>query len=261
MSRIDRLERRLGWLSFPGLLRYYALMQVLVFVLQFLRPDIGLLLDFDRAKIGAGEVWRVVTCFFAVSGEGRPSLMSILFLACAVNFAFMVSDGLEGAWGSFKTSLFCYVGMIFILMANFVYPFPIPFSGFALYASAFFAFALMYPKLEIMLMFILPVRIGVLGVIGAVGLLLLVISTPALLPFILMAFANFIIWAGIPALRGSALVIESAKRRRRFNAAKEPEEQSFHACAECGRTDASDPHLEFRVGSNGREYCDEHLPE
>lgn len=261
MISFGRLESRFGWLSFPGFLRYYALMHVLVFVLQFIRPDIGALLDFDRAKVLSGEVWRLATCFFAFSEFGRPSPVSILLLLCAVNFAFMVNDGLEGAWGAFKTSVFCYVGMALILVANFAYPFAIPYSGFALYASAFLAFALMYPKVEILLMFILPVQVGLLGIIEGVLLLLLVISHPVLLPFVLMAFANFIFWAGIPALKGTARVMESAQRRRKFNAAKEPEQEAFYTCATCGRTDASDPHLDFRVGSDGREYCDEHLPE
>jgi hypothetical protein len=234
-------------------------MHVLVFVLQFIRPDIGALLQFDRARILSGEVWRVATCFFAVSEFGRPSLISILFLVCAVNFAFMISDGLEGAWGAFKTTVFYYLGIVLILVANFAYPFPIPFSGFALYASAFLAFALMYPKVEILLMFILPVQVGLLGVIEGVLILLLVISEPALLPFVLLGFANFIFWAGIPALRGTAKVMESAKRRKRFNASKESKEEAFHVCAVCDRTDATDPQMEFRVGADGREYCDEHL--
>jgi hypothetical protein len=261
MISFGQLERRFGWLSFPGFLRYYALMHVLVFVLQFIRPDIGLLLDFDKAKIASGEVWRVVTFFFAGSSVGRPSMVSILFLACAVNFMFMVNDGLEGAWGSFKTSIFCYTGMISILAANVFYPIAIPFSGFALYASAFLAFALMYPRMEILLMFILPVQVGLLGVIEGGLILLMVISKPALLPFVLVAFANFIFWAGIPALRGTARVVESAQRRRKFNAARMPEQEAFYTCAKCGRTDVTDPQLEFRVAADGREYCADHLPE
>jgi hypothetical protein len=54
MTIFDRMERRFGWLSFPGFLRYYALFHVLVFVLQYIRPDIGEVLEFDRAKILSG---------------------------------------------------------------------------------------------------------------------------------------------------------------------------------------------------------------
>jgi hypothetical protein len=56
------------------------------------------------------------------------------------------------------------------------------------------------------------------------------------------------------------MVIESAQRRKRFNSRKDPEDSAFHTCAACDRTDVTDPQLEFRVGGDGREYCEEHLP-
>lgn len=260
MTFFDRLERRCGWLAFPGFLRYYALMHVLVFVLQWMRPDLGDSLEFDRAKILSGEVWRVVTVFFAQSEFGRPGAFALLFLFFAIQFVFMVSDGLEGAWGSFKTSLFYYAGMLGILIANFVYPVPIPASGMLLYASAFLAFATLFPRVEILLFMILPVQVRFLGMLLALGLVLNVIRAPLLLPFYALALANYAIWAAIPTLRGTARLVDSAKRRKHFNAKKMPASEAFHTCASCDRTDVSDPHLEFRIGKDGEEYCVDHLP-
>ncbi len=259
MTFFDKLERRIGWISFPGFLRFYALFHVLVFVLRFIRPDISMLLEFDRAKILSGEVWRLATFFFAGSGVGTPSLVSIIFLACAVNFIFMVSDGLEGAWGIFKASLFYYTGIGLVLLANFIYPFNVSVSGFALYASAFFAFATLFPKVEILFMMIIPVQVRFLAIIQLLALLLIVMDDPRLLPFVGLAFANYLIWTGIPAVRGTARVMESVQRKKRFNAAKGPAGEAFHTCAACDRTDVSDPGIEFRVGGDGREYCADHL--
>jgi hypothetical protein len=259
MISLDRWERRLGWLSFPGLLRYFAIIHVMVFVIQMFRPDMFLVLDFDRAKILSGEVWRIFTGFFAVSQFGGPSPAAIILLICAVNFAFMVNDGLEAEWGSFKTSVFCYAGMLAILLANLVLPQSIPFSGLWLYTSAFLAFATLFPKVEILLFLIIPVRVAILGIVTGVSILIFAISSPVAIPFVILALGNYIVWAGIPALRGTARVIGSAQRRQRFNAAKAPENEAFHTCATCGRTDASHPELEFRVGGDGQEYCDEHL--
>ncbi len=259
MMTFARLERRFGWLAFPGFLRYYALLHVLVFILQMFRPEIGQILDFDRKLILAGEVWRIATGFFAFSEFGGPNPINIVLLFFAVNFAFMVSDGIEGEWGAFKASLFYYAGILLILVANFVCPKVMPGSGFVLYASAFFAFATLFPKVTILLMFILPVPVGLLGIIQGVVIVLMVIFSPMLLPFMLLGFANFVFWAGIPALRGTARVIESAQRRGRFNAAKLPVNEAFHTCSVCERSDVSDPALEFRVGRDGQEYCDEHL--
>ncbi len=46
MQWLDRIERRLGWLSFPGLFRFYVLMGVMAFVLSWLRPDLAVILEF-----------------------------------------------------------------------------------------------------------------------------------------------------------------------------------------------------------------------
>jgi membrane associated rhomboid family serine protease len=264
MSYFDRLERRWRWLAFPGFLRFYALFHVLVFVLQLLRPDIQQLLEFDKAKIFSGEVWRVGTMFFANSefGDAR-SPTGLIFLFFAVNFVFMIGDGLEGAWGSFKSSLFYYMGIITVLVANFAYPeyIPIPASGTVLYASAFLAFCTLFPKVEIRLFFVLPIPVRFLGMLVALGYIATALSDLRLLPFFLVAFANYFIWAGIPALRGTARLMEAGQRRRRFNASKISASEAFHTCVVCKKNDITDPHAEFRIGENGEEYCAEHLPE
>ena len=261
MTVFDRLERRWGWLAFPGFLRYYALFHVLVFILQLVRPDIGQVLEFDRDKVLSGEVWRIATMFFANSEFGNPrSFMAIIFLFFAVNFVFMVGDSLEGAWGAFKTSLFCYTGIALVLIANFAYSVAVQLSGTILYASAFLAYTTLFPKSEILLFFVLPVQVRFLGMVVAAGILLTVISAPILLPFYLVALTNYFVWAGIPALRGTAAVIESGKRKKRFSATSKPANEAFHTCTVCKRTDVTDPQLEFRTGGDGDEYCAEHLP-
>lgn len=230
-------------------------------MIQFVRPDIGQVFEFDRAKILSGEVWRVVTFFFATSQFGPPTIMSIVFLIFAINFAFMIGDGLENAWGSFRSSVFYYMGILLTIIANFCYPEKIPLSGFMLYGSAFFAFATLFPKAEILLFLIIPIQIRYLGMVQAVLLLLMVISAPYLVPFFVLAFLNYILFAGIPALRGRALVLESVQRKKQFNSSKIPQNEAFHHCASCDRTDVTDPGLEFRVGKDGREYCIDHLRE
>jgi hypothetical protein len=262
MMSFSSWERRVGWLAFPGLLRHLALLHVLVFVIQIFRPDIGEVFDFDRTKILSGEAWRLITGFFAFSNFGGPTPLNILLLVCAVRFAFMVNDGLEMEWGAFKTSLFCYAGMLGILAAQFILRDPPSMTGFALQASAFLAFATIYPKVEILLMLIIPVRVAILAVVQGVLMLVMCVSEPMWVPFFLLGFANYFLWAGIPALRGGARLAASAQRRKRFqNAAKLPAGEAFHTCVGCERTDASHPSLEFRVGGDGREYCVDHLPE
>lgn len=259
MQFMDKWERKLGWMSFPGLLRYYALFHVMVFLLQFFNPYIGTILEFDRAKIMSGEVWRVVTFLFADSGFKGLGAFSMLFLFFMVMIAFMMSDALEGAWGAFRTSLFHYTAFAGLLIANFIYAEPMAGSGFFIYSSAFFAFATLFPKHEFLMFLIIPVQVrwiamllGGLLVIGSLG-------QPWYLGYLLLAFGNYLLWAGIPALRGQARVIESAGRKRKFEKAKAGDDESFHRCEKCGRTEVSDPELEFRMSEDGKEYCEDHL--
>lgn len=261
MSFLDRCERRCGWLSFPGFLRYYAIMHAVVYLLQAFRPDIGVLLEFDRALILSGEVWRLVTFLFSSSGLGGIGGLGLLFLFFMVMIAFMMNDAIEGAWGVFKTSMFHYCGVLGLIIANFLFPHAMSGSGFLIYGASFFAFATLFPRMEFLMFFILPVQVRFLAMFQAAMMAISVFSNWLLLPFFLLSCANYLIWAGIPALRGTARVIESKQRRKRFNAAKEPDEQSFHSCERCDRTEVTDPQLEFRVGPDGREYCAEHLPE
>lgn len=50
------------------------------------------------------------------------------------------------------------------------------------------------------------------------------------------------------------------KRRREFRQAIASSSDTLHSCAVCGKTEADDPNLEFRVCSDGEEYCEQHLP-
>jgi hypothetical protein len=260
MTLFDRLERRFSWLAFPGFLRFYALFHILVFVLQLIQPEILEILKFDRGKIFSGEVWRVGTMFISHSQFGKPTLMNIALLIFAINFLFMVSDGLEEAWGAFKASLFYYTGMLLILAANFLHPGICPVDGVVLFTSAFVAFATLFPKTEILLFFVIPVQIRYLGMIAGGFVILNLIASPFNAPFYLMGYANYVMWAGIPALRGTAKVLEAGKRRRRFNAHEIDPNEAFHTCITCRRNDIEDPEMEFRIGEDGQEYCTEHLP-
>ncbi|MBX3742778.1 MAG: hypothetical protein KF712_17475 [Akkermansiaceae bacterium] len=261
MRFLDQMERKMGWLAFPGLFRFYALFHALVFGLQLFRKDIGMLLEFDREKILAGEVWRVLTFLFSSSGMSGIGPIGLLFFFFMVRIAFMLSDALEGAWGVFRTSMFMYAGWLFLLLGNFISPVAFSGSGFLLYGTAFLAFATLFPKVEFLMFFILPVQVRFLAMIQVGFLVLTLLADYRLFPLFLLGHLNYLLWTGIPALRGQARVMQSVQRRRSFNEKKLPKEEAFHACTTCGRTEISDPKLEFRVGTDGHEYCGDHLPD
>jgi len=259
MHFLDKVEKRFGWLAFPGLLRFYAMFHVMVFLLQIVNPNIGQILEFDRGKILSGELWRLVTFLFASSGSGGLGAFGALFLFFMVMIAFMMSDALEGAWGVFRNSLFYYTGFAGLLIANLLYETPMERSGFFIYIAAFFAFATLFPKVEFLLMFFFPVQVRWIAIFIAVPIILPVVMQPLYIGFFLLSFANYLFWAGIPALRGRAKIAKSAGRRKNFEKAKAPEEAAFHRCKKCDRTEITDPDLDFRMAQDGEEYCEEHL--
>ena len=259
MQFLNQCERKFGWLSFPGFLRYYAIFHVLVYLLQFVNPQIGIFLEFDRSKILAGEVWRLVTFLFASSGLGGQDAFGMLFLFFMVMIAFMISDALEGAWGLFRTSMFYYTGYLGLIIANFLYDTPMVGSGMLIYSAAFFAFATLFPKVEFLLMFIIPVQIRWLALLGTIYYAIEIYRSPLLIGFYLLGFVNYLLWAAIPALRGQGLLVKAARRRKSFEKNTATDENTFHRCVVCSNTELSHPDLEFRMATDGKEYCTDHL--
>jgi len=51
MTWLDKLERRIGFLAVPGLLRYVGFLTALVFVLEKVNPGYLRLLDLDDCSI------------------------------------------------------------------------------------------------------------------------------------------------------------------------------------------------------------------
>lgn len=252
---LDRLEKRFGWLAFPALLKGYAFLHVVVFVLQLLNKEVSSILDFDREKIMAGEVWRAFTFLFAYSGFGNSGAFAALFFVFMVMIVMMMSDALEAVWGVFRTSMFCYAGMILLSGANFLFGPQVPASGVLFYGSVFFAFATLYPRMEFRLMFFLPVQVRWIAIVQAALMLFSAISSPVLAAYFLLANLNYLLWAGIPAMRR-----QLPRGTMAMPVVKRNEERAFHHCSVCGKTEIADPEAQFRVGADGAEYCEEHQP-
>src|SRR5262245_14240769 len=164
MTLLDKLERRFGFLAIPGLIRIVIGFTALVYVLVYLNRGFESFLTLDSALILRGQVWRLVTYSFI------PQTFSPLWLLLALWFLWFIGEGLERAWGSFRLTLYFFVGMIGTTIAAFF--FGSNFSNGMLITSLFFAFARFYPEEVIYILFILPVKIKWLAWIYASFLLL-----------------------------------------------------------------------------------------
>lgn len=254
MSFLDKLERRLGFLAIPGLHRILVGFGALVFVLSLALPGFTSMLVLDPDKIRHGEVWRLLTYIFI------PQAMSPLWVIFALWFLWWVGEGTERAMGAFQFTLYFVVGMIGTTIAAFL--FGSNFSNGMLITSIFFAFARFYPEEMIYVLFILPVRIKWLAwIYGALLLLGFFTGSNSYRAALIAAFANYLIFFGADIVHQARHRRDVSERRQRFEAdVRDATKEPLHRCKTCGRTEFTDPDLEFRVARDGEEYCVEHLP-
>lgn len=259
MTWLDKLERRIGFLAIPGLLRYVGFLTALVFVLEKVNPGYLNLLDLDPVAVVHGEVWRLVTYIFIPQMASMLPLPDWLNVAFYVLFLWWMGNGLESAWGAFKLTIFYLIGMIGTTVAAFF--FGAAFSNFMLTTSLFFAFAQFYPDLVIYFAYILPLKVKWIAWVSAVILLLqIIVGSMQFRAAAICAMGNYLIFFGPSIIRDARNRRDVTARRRRFEMqTRDAEAEALHRCAICGATEVSDPNLEFRVARNGEEYCMPHL--
>jgi hypothetical protein len=116
--------------------------------------------------------------------------------------------------------------------------------------------------MTIYLLAILPVKVKWLAWFsGALLLLGFLGASWAYRCAVIAAFTNYFLFFGKEIFAEAAQRREVVTRRRRFESAKnEAADEALHRCEVCGRTELSEPHLDFRVARDGHEYCVEHLP-
>ena len=137
--------------------------------------------------------------------------------------------------------------------------------------SMFLAFALLFPDTQVLLMFIIPVKMKWLayldGGLFAVSIIRAIVVRNwggVILP--VMALLNFLIFAW-PTLQGWAQRQQHQHSRQTVNFKKAVHQQQkqqgyHHKCAVCGRTDTDYPDLQFRYCSKCVGYhcfCQDHI--
>jgi len=183
----------------------------------------------------------------------------VVFLFVYLWFLVWMGDALEHAWGAFRVTLFYFLGMVGVTVAAFFFGGG-GVSAFLLNSSLFFAFATLYPDVQIYVFFILPLKLKWLAFIS-LGLLLIPLFGGSLSTklAILVSFLNYFVFFGPNAYAKLRDRTATDIRKRKFEN-KASGEESLHRCAVCKRTEKDNPELEFRVSRNGEEYCLDHLP-
>ena len=261
MSWISWLEARAGFLGIPRLMQMIALLNGLVYLLYLVQKSYVFALLLIPERILHGEVWRLVSYIFVPAmllGGGNPALQP-LFLFVYLWFLVWMGDALEHAWGPFRVTLYYVLGMVGVTIAAFVFGVS-ALSAFLLNLSLFFAFATLYPDVQIYVLFVLPLKVKWLALVSLAPLILqLLLGSLSTKAAILVSFLNYFVFFG-PAIYSKMRTGTATEIRRRKHESKATSEDTLHRCVVCKRTERDSPELEFRVSRNGEEYCLEHLP-
>ena len=270
MPLVDRLERKFGWIAVPGIVKIIMTFQALVWLLSSLRGDNDLLFKIflHKESILNGEVWRLVS--FVITPPVAPGLDGTIFMFFAVFFSIFLGNMLESIWGSFRLTLYLIGGVVCMVIAEFVIPFPLDISpeyqnniiylhslrSFLLIESILFACAVYNPHYVVRLFGIIPVKLYWIALFGGGLLVINAVDHPSLGVVFLISLSNFFI-VFVPGMKRSLQMrAQVAARRTRFEAAKVPENEPLHLCAGCGVTENDDEDLIFRVADDGEEYCE-----
>lgn len=274
MNWLDKLERKIGRYAIPNLTVYLLAGYVIGYGIIYLMPNMIGWLTLEPALILRGQVWRIISWVLI---PPTTNLISLFFL---VLLYYSLGTALERTWGTFRYNVYIFSGILFTVIAVFIlygvfffmYGAEVSLSSIGLVStnyitmSIFLAFAAIYPDMEVMLYFVLPIKMKWMAIVYAAMALYYFISGGIVSRVAIAAsLLNFVIF------------FLSGRNMRRFGPREQARKAKFkkqsrphmtyaggarHRCAVCGRTELDDPNLEFRFCSKCRgtyEYCQDHL--
>ena len=275
-KRFDRFCFQNRNKGIPNLMLYVALGSAVVNILSIVdKTDLlYFLLCFDRASILQGQVWRLITYPLTFTTGSLP--LTAISLICY----YSLGRAMENLWGTLRFNLFYLSGVVLMDVYCMI------FGGMAdvyyLNMSLFLAYATLYPNAQFLFLFIIPVKAWIFALIDLVMVLygLLMYPFPYNL-FSVVALANYFLFFGKDVLNVIPLTWRvNARRLFKKKPAKKtgtipfptagsyeastakPKAPYTHRCTVCGRTDVSDPELEFRYCSRCKGYhcyCQDHI--
>ena len=186
------LERKLRRFTIADLMKYIVIGQGIVYILMFVWPSLGNLvysnIVLTRGALLRGQIWRLVTFVFV------PPTSSPIFALFALYFYYMIGSGLEYRWGKIKFNLYYAVGMICAWIACLL-------TGYAsntyLNLSLFFAYAALFPNVEVLLFGILPIKMKYLALVDVlIYLQQFITGSASTRVTILLCLANVFLFLG-----------------------------------------------------------------
>ena len=257
----------------PNLMLYIVLGNAVVYLISAMAGNYTLyyLLRFNRTAILHGQVWRLITYPLTLMDS------NILFMLISLLCYYSLGSAMERLWGTFKFNLFYFSGVLLMDLYGLI--FGCNADVYYLNMSLFLGFATLYPQSGFLLFFIIPVKAWVFALFDLAVIFIGLFQTPftAYNLFPLVALGNYFLFFGKDVLNVVPLSWQNKLRKLFRKAPKQPKVIQFHVsqqpkkadtpaythkCSVCGRTDVSNPELEFRYCSkcNGYYcYCEDHI--
>ena len=280
MNWLDKLERKLGRFAIPNLTVYLMICYVIGFMLwnlaamNLIPAEVIGYLTLEPALILRGQVWRLITWLVV------PPSSNLISLVFFVLLYYSLGTALERTWGVFRYNVYIFSGLLFTVLAvfglyafyYFAYGFEMPMSVLGMAGSnyvtlsIFLAFAAIYPEMEVLLYFILPIKMKWMALvyvaIAGYDFINGNIVTRVMIGASLLNFVIFFLSSRNFKRFGPGEQARKAKFKKQSRPHMTYTNGAHHRCAVCGRTELDDPCLEFRYCSkcNGNyEYCQDHL--
>lgn len=269
MNLLNKMERKFGRYAIPHLTQYIIITYVVGYVLMFAAKNVLGYLMLEPYYILHGQVWRLVSWLLIPPGGFDIFTIIMLF------FYYSIGTTLERTWGAFRYNLYIFGGILLTIIGSFVLYFILGggtvfalygeyFSTYYISMSIFLGFALTYPNQQVMLYFIIPIKIKWLAYLDVLLLIYSMIqSTWIGRAMIICSLLNVIVYF-LMTRNLKRVSPKEIHRKRTYTKAvhKSQMKVTKHKCAVCNRTDEDGNNLEFRFCSkcNGNyEYCQDHL--
>lgn len=286
MNQHNGLRRKLEKYAIPNLTLYLIICYGIGYLMQYLVPTGYQYLMLDPFLVLKGQVWRLVTWILI-----PPDSSNIFFVLITLYLYYSLGGLLERIWGTYKYNVYLFSGLLFTILGAFVLcgysvlmgAQPTMYTGlyllnngsavyfgqFSTYyinMSIFLACAASIPDVQVLLMFLFPIKVKWLGIVY--GIILLVnciqggIATWIVVIFSLLNFLVFFLRSKGKMHLSVGQIRRQQEFHQKMRSAGQTKGITRHKCAVCGRTELDGDDLEFRFCSkcNGNyEYCQYHL--
>jgi hypothetical protein len=203
---MDRLERVMPGLGIPNLALILVGAQGLGYLAVQANPALYSLLTLDPRLILHGELWRLIT-FLAL-----PLTNSLWWMVFALWFLYFIVNGIEQEWGEFRTTLYVMVAILLTIAFAFVFDVRIG-SVPELQSTLFLAAATISPEFQILLFFIIPVKMKWLAWLSVAFIIFSLFNNSWLgRLYLSVMYANYLLFFG-PYFAGR---LKAVYRRKKF---------------------------------------------